>query len=255
MKIFDYIKKNKNFIIILSCLVFAIFSVFSSSLGMEEMETLDFSVGQVTANKLNIRRGPGITYENVGILSKDNYIRVFAKIGNWYVVQTENNIIGAVNCDYIKPCYDKELDIAPTSTESVETQSVAQTILSEDETAFFNAINDLRTKNNLQSLQIDDATENVARLKAQDIVDENYFSHTSPNYGTPFEMLSTNGVTYKTASENIAGNSTLEGAINSWMNSESHKNNILSNNFNYTGVAIVNSPQYGKVLVQMFIGK
>ena len=61
--------------------------------------------------------------------------------------------------------------------------------------------------------------------------------------------------TYKTASENIAGNSTLEGAISSWMNSESHKNNILSNTFNYTGVAIVNSPQYGKVLVQMFIGK
>ena len=243
MKIFDYIKKNKTFIIILSILVFAIFSIFSNSFGMEEMENLDFSVGQVTANKLNIRRGPGITYENVGILSKGNYIRVFAKIGNWYVVQTENNIIGAVNSDYIQPCYDKTLDIAPTTTEPVDSEA-STTVLSEDETAFLKAINDIRVKNNLAELQIDDNAQNVARLKAQDLVDNNYFSHTSPTYGTPFEMLSSNNVTYKTASENIAGNSTLEGAINSWMNSDSHKSNILSNTFNYTGVAIVNSPQY-----------
>lgn len=254
MKLFDYIKKNKSFIIVLSILVFAIFSVFSNSFGMEEMENLDFSVGQVTANKLNIRRGPEISYENVGILSKDNYIRVFAKIGNWYVVQTENNIIGAVNSDYVKPCYDKELDIQPTNAETVEA-SAPPTVLSEEESAFLKAINDLRVQNNLPALEIDDATQNVARLKAQDLVDNNYFSHTSQKYGTPFEMLSTNGVTYKTASENIAGNSTLEGAVSSWMNSESHKNNILSNTFNYTGVAIVNSPEYGKVLVQMFIGK
>lgn len=243
MEFFNYIKKNKTFIILLSILVFAIFSVYSNSFGMEEMESLDFTVGQVTANKLNIRRGPGITYENVGILSKDNYIRVFAKIGNWYVVQTENNIIGAVSSDYVKPCYDKELEIQPTNAEAVE-ETASQAILSEEESAFLNSINNLRAENNLPALQIDDNTQNVARLKAQDLVENNYFSHTSEKYGTPFEMLTANGVTYKTASENIAGNSTLEGAVNSWMNSESHKNNILNNSFNYTGVAIVNSPQY-----------
>ena len=243
MEFLNYIKKNKTFIILLSILVFAIFSVYSNSFGMEEMETLDFTVGQVTANKLNIRRGPGITYDNVGILSKDNYIRVFAKIGNWYVVQTENNIIGAVSSDYVQPCYDKELNIEPTSAEPVAETST-QSVLSEDETAFLNAINKLRSENNLPALQIDDNAQNVARLKAQDLVENNYFSHTSEKYGTPFEMLTTNGVTYKTASENIAGNSTLEGAVSSWMSSDSHKNNILSNTFNYTGVAIVNSPQY-----------
>lgn len=243
MEFLNYIKKNKTFIILLSILVFAIFSVYSNSFGMEEMESLDFTVGQVTANKLNIRRGPGITYENVGILSKDNYIRVFAKIGNWYVVQTENNIIGAVSSDYVKPCYDKELEIQPTNAEAVE-ETASQAILSEEESAFLNSINNLRAENNLPALQIDDNTQNVARLKAQDLVENNYFSHTSEKYGTPFEMLTANGVTYKTASENIAGNSTLEGAVNSWMNSESHKNNILNNSFNYTGVAIVNSPQY-----------
>jgi uncharacterized protein YkwD len=254
MKILDYIKKNKFFIIILALLVFAIFSIYSMCFGMEEIENLDFSVGQVTCSKLNIRRGPGINYEQVGILSKDNYIRVFAKIGNWYVVQTENNIIGAVNCDYIKPCYDMELNFETTNADAVSDVST-QTVLSEDEQTFLNAINEIRTQNNLSEFIIDDATQNVARLKAQDLVDNSYFSHTSQTYGTPFEMLSTNGVSYKTASENIAGNSTIEGAISSWMSSESHKNNILSTAFNYTGIAVVNSPQYGKIMVEMFIGR
>jgi uncharacterized protein YkwD len=67
-------------------------------------------------------------------------------------------------------------------------------------------------------------------------------------------MLDSSNITYKTASENIAGNSSLEGAINALMNSDSHKGNILSNSFNYTGVAVVNSASYGKIFVQIFVG-
>ena len=87
------------------------------------------------------------------------------------------------------------------------------------------------------------------------MVDNNYFSHNSPTYGTPFNMIKNFGITYKAAGENIAGNSSNQGAVNAWMNSSGHKANILSNNHNYTGVAVVSSPTYGKVYVQMFIGK
>lgn len=206
----------------------------------------------------------GINFENVGILSKDAYIRVFAKIGNWYVVQTENDIIGAVCADYIKPIYDTPPTNEGENTdgsESTETSATAQeaqnstTVLSTEEEEFLKAINELRVKNELPELKVDDAIQNVARLKAQDLAENNYFSHTSEKYGTPFEMLSSSNISYKTASENIAGNSTISGAINSWMNSESHKNNILSNDFNYTGVAVVHSNTYGKILVQFFVGK
>ena len=71
----------------------------------------------------------------------------------------------------------------------------------------------------------------------------------------PFEMIKSFGITYKAAGENIAGNSSNTGAVKAWMNSEGHKANILSNNYNYTGVAVVKSPVYGKVYVQMFMGK
>ena len=267
--IFKLIKKHKFTIIALIVIIFLSFSIYSICFGMEEIEKLDFTVGQVNANRLNVRRGPGIKYETVGILSKDAYIRVFAKIGNWYVIQTENNLIGAVYIDYITPCPNMNLNnlsIETTATpvsessnndnsSNLETSENNQTNLSVEEQEFLNKINELRVKNNLQELQIDESVENVARLKAQDLEENNYFSHTSEKYGTPFEMLSTSGINYKTASENIAGNSSIDGAINSWMNSDSHKNNILSANFNYTGVAVVHSNTYGKILVQFFIGK
>jgi uncharacterized protein YkwD len=63
------------------------------------------------------------------------------------------------------------------------------------------------------------------------------------------------GISFKTAGENIAGNSTEEGATKAWMNSEGHRKNILNGNFNYTGIGIYQSPKYGKILVQMFIGR
>lgn len=263
--IINFLIKHKVTIIALIVTIFCIFSIYSISFGMDEIQNLDFNVGQVTANKLNVRRGPGIKYETVGILSKDAYIRVFAKIGNWYVIQTQNNLIGAVSSDYINPCYDMDLSnlsietnaepVSNLDTTEVQATPEVPSTLSVEEEEFINKINELRVKNNLPELKIDDNVQNVARLKAQDLAENNYFSHTSAKYGTPFEMLSTSGVNYKTASENIAGNSTIEGAINSWMNSDSHKNNILSTDFNYTGIAVVHSNTYGKILVQLFIGK
>ena len=97
--------------------------------------------------------------------------------------------------------------------------------------------------------------QRVARIKAQDMVDNNYFAHESPIYGTPFEMLKSFKISYKTAGENIAGNSSNSGAVTAWMNSSGHKANILNGNYNYTGIGVVNSSKYGKVYVQMFIGK
>ncbi len=87
------------------------------------------------------------------------------------------------------------------------------------------------------------------------MVNNIYFSHNSPTYGTPFEMLNSFKVSYKSAGENIAGNSSNSGAVNAWMNSSGHKANILSTNFNYTGIGVVSSSKYGKIYVQMFIGK
>ena len=127
--------------------------------------------------------------------------------------------------------------------------------MSTDEKEVFNLINTQRNNNGLPSLKIDSEVQKVARIKAQDMADNNYFSHTSPTYGSPFDMLKSFKVSYKTAGENIAGNSSNSGAVNAWMNSSGHKANILNSSFNYTGIGVVSSNKYGKIFVQMFIGK
>lgn len=124
-----------------------------------------------------------------------------------------------------------------------------------DEKEVFDLINNQRTQNGLSALKLDTETLRVARIKAQDMVDNNYFSHNSPTYGSPFQMLNSFKISYKTAGENIAGNSSNSSAVTAWMNSSGHRANILNSSFNYTGIGVVKSSKYGKVYVQMFLGK
>ena len=142
-----------------------------------------------------------------------------------------------------------------TGTNTGTSNGTTNSTLTADEQETFNIINKQRTNNGLQALKIDNEVQTVARVKAQDMVNNNYFSHNSPTYGTPFEMLNKYKVSYKTAGENIAGNSSNSAAVTAWMNSSGHKANILNSNFNYTGIGVVKSNKYGKIYVQMFIGK
>jgi uncharacterized protein YkwD len=282
------ILKHKKFILLVTIISIIAISVYSISFGTEDYEKTDFEYAKVTASHLNVRRGPGISYQAVGLLNKGEYVRVFAKIGNWYVVQTEKNIIGTVYSDYVEPYTDyteepmqeeSNLNLSSTISDTSKNSNTLETSIdnylntlstssesytealdtplesyTQEELDFLNSINLERQKYGLQDLIIDSELENVARLKAEDLVKNNYFSHTSPTYGTLYQMLDSSNITYKTASENIAGNSSLEGAISALMNSDSHKGNILSNSFNYTGVAVVNSASYGKIFVQIFVG-
>ena len=107
----------------------------------------------------------------------------------------------------------------------------------------------------MAALKVDEEVQRVARIKAEDMAKNNYFSHTSPTYGSPFNMLQSFKISYRTAGENIAGNSSNSEAVSAWMNSSGHKANILNSSFNYTGIGVVTSSKYGKIYVQMFIGK
>jgi uncharacterized YkwD family protein len=113
--------------------------------------------------------------------------------------------------------------------------------------------NQQRTKNGLPALKTDTQLSGVAQKKAMDMQQNHYFSHTSPTYGSPFDMMRDFGVTYKSAGENIAqGQRTPQEVVTAWMNSEGHRKNILSANFTHIGVGF---EQTGKNWSQMFIGK
>lgn len=248
------IKIKKGLILKISMLVIVIasLSILTYSKAMEHYYNVDFSTGLVTGSTLNVRSGPGTWYPVVKTVKKNEYIRVFAGIGDWYVVQVEGDYVGAVSKQYVKPIYPNSNNNSKPNT---NTNNNSNSGLTEDELEVYNLINKQRTDNGLTPLKIDNEVQRVARIKAQDMVDNNYFSHTSPTYGSPFNMLNNFKITYKTAGENIAGNSSNSGAVNAWMKSSGHRANILNGSFNYTGIGVINGSKYGKIYVQMFIGK
>ena len=223
---------------------------------MQHYYKVDFSTGLVTATTLNVRSGPGTNYGIVATVKKNEYIRVFAGVGEWYIVQVEGDYVGAVNKKYVKAIYPNSSNSNNSSNNNSSSNSNSTTTaMTTDEKEVFDLINNQRTQNGLSALKLDTETLRVARIKAQDMVDNNYFSHNSPTYGSPFQMLNSFKISYKTAGENIAGNSSNSSAVTAWMNSSGHKANILNSSFNYTGIGVVKSSKYGKVYVQMFLGK
>lgn len=120
--------------------------------------------------------------------------------------------------------------------------------------AVLNLVNQERKKQGLQPLTLSEKLTSIANTKAKDMADKNYFSHESPTYGSPFDMLKMFGVSYTAAGENIAaGQRSAEEVMNSWMNSSGHRANILNKNYTQLGVGYTTGGSYGTEWVQLFI--
>ncbi|MDC2864029.1 CAP domain-containing protein [Bacillus sp. BP-3] len=110
-----------------------------------------------------------------------------------------------------------------------------------------------RTKQGLPALKVDTELSKVARIKSEDMQKNHYFDHTSPTYGSPFDMMKQFGISYKSAGENIAqGQRTPEEVVQAWMNSAGHRANILNSGYTHIGVGYVENGNYW---TQEFISK
>ena len=140
-----------------------------------------------------------------------------------------------------------ETPSAPTQTPSTPTADA-----SDYETAVVALVNEQRAAYGLKPLALSAELCEKARLKSQDMAANRYFSHTSPTYGSPFDMMRSLGISYNTAGENIAmGYATPQAVANAWMNSEGHRANILSAKYTTIGVGYIASGNYW---TQWFIG-
>ncbi|TKH41716.1 serine protease [Paenibacillus terrae] len=102
-------------------------------------------------------------------------------------------------------------------------------------------VNNERSQKGLSPLASNSKLTEVALAKAKDMSTNNYFSHTSPTYGSPFDMMKKFGVTYTYAGENIAmGQQTPQEVMKAWMNSQGHRENILKAEYTQIGVAYYN---------------
>ena len=115
-------------------------------------------------------------------------------------------------------------------------------------------VNKERAAAGLSALTVNTKLAGMAEKKAEDLRDNNYFDHTSPVYGSPFEMMKQFGISYTAAGENIAkGQSTPDEVMNGWMNSPGHRANILDANYTQIGVGYVTDSNGTGYWVQEFI--
>ncbi|WP_449619815.1 SafA/ExsA family spore coat assembly protein [Robertmurraya sp. Marseille-Q9965] len=116
--------------------------------------------------------------------------------------------------------------------------------------------NQERAKYGLKPLKANWELSRVARYKSADMRDKNYFSHTSPTYGSPFTMIKSFGLSYRSAGENIAaGQTTPAQVVQAWMNSEGHRANILNSGYTEIGVGYAEGGSKRYYWTQMFISK
>ncbi|WP_334073979.1 MULTISPECIES: CAP domain-containing protein [Paenibacillus] len=136
-------------------------------------------------------------------------------------------------------------------TEPAQNQTGTAADKSQFATQVITLVNQERAKQGLKPLSGDAALNKMALAKAQDMSQGNYFSHTSPTYGSPFDMMKQFGISYRYAGENIAmGQKTPTEVVKAWMNSEGHRANILSPNFTLIGVGY-----YNGYWAQEFVGR
>ena len=113
-------------------------------------------------------------------------------------------------------------------------------------------VNAQRAQNGLKPLAENWELSRVARYKSADMASRRYFSHESPTYGSPYQMMRSFGISFRSAGENIAyGQRTPAAVVNAWMNSSGHRANILSSSYTQIGVGY---HEAGNYWTQMFIG-
>ncbi len=159
-----------------------------------------------------------------------------------------------------KPNVTTQKTTAPTTTNNSTTKAPAASqptqttsAVSAFEKKVVELTNAERAKQGLAPLTLDTELSKVARTKSQDMKDKNYFDHNSPTYGSPFDMMKSFGISYKSAGENIAmGQTSPEQVVQAWMDSPGHRENIMNSSFTHIGVGHVASGNYW---TQMFIGK
>lgn len=192
----NFLKRNK-FVILSYCLLIIILFSYLYSVSAQTYESLDFKYGKVIAKtSLNIRCGPSTNYSRIGKLNNGDYINVFAKVGDWYIIQTDENLVGAVSSKYVEAVYDETEVLDKGSSKELKNEEIAEASgvengtnefadsleLTSEEQEFLNLINSKRKESGLEELKVDNTVQNVARLKAEDLNRNDYFSHKSPSY-------------------------------------------------------------------------
>lgn len=148
---------------------------------------------------------------------------------------------------------DPGVPTQPTQPSKPETPPASDgKVLSSEAAKMVSLVNQERAKQGLKPLTVHAGLTELAQLKSLDMLNNNYFSHTSPTYGSFATMVYNHGISFRSVGENLAQARSATHAHGLLMASEGHRNNILNPNFTHIGIGVVQGP-YGVYVTQLFI--
>ena len=177
--------------------------------------------------------------QNTGTNNDDNLITSTIKKG--------------LNIDNQDKVIEKSQKDSRQSSNQVDVYPTQDFNINKKEQELIDLVNKARQKQGLQPLKTNYKLMEIARIKAEDMVKNDYFKHESPLYGSPFEMMRAKGIKYFSAGENIAEAKTVNKGFQELMKSPEHKENILEKGYDEIGVGVVDGSSYGLMIVQEFI--
>lgn len=194
-----------------------------------------YKTSRYTSNRYNIK------YDFYDRQTNNNYNY------NWQFITMPYKNYGKVKKTPIEP------EQKPTMPEAEQKPEIENNNLSTMEIEVVRLVNIERKKAGLAPFTISSELSSVARTKSKDMAINKYFSHNSPTYGSPFEMMKKFNIKYNTAGENIAkGYLSAQSVVNGWMNSSGHRANILNGSFNKIGVGAYTDNNSTIYWTQMF---
>ncbi len=193
--------------------------------------------------------------QNTNIISKNKPKYNISNTKNSVKRSNTNIIINNKIDNYDNSYLIKETNVInvsqPSIDESEKKQNIGSSInITNKQKKLVDLINEERKKSGLNPLKIDKNLFEIAQYKSEDMYDESYFSHNSPNFGKTYKLLSQKNISYKAFGENIGFTYSIYKAHNGFMNSNGHRKNILNPNFTHIGIGIK-----GNYYTEIFIKK
>ena len=151
-----------------------------------------------------------------------------------------------------EPVQPTQPTASPTETDVKQT--VPAMTIDEMKAEIIRLTNEERAKAGLPALEVLPALMDCAQAKAQDFLDNHYFGHISPRYGTPGEMIKAAIPQAKSAGENIAPwTKTTHDVFTTLLDSPEHMKNLLSEKYTHIGIGIIEGADGGYWWVQQFV--
>lgn len=152
-----------------------------------------------------------------------------------------------------KPNYPATPNVPAPKPETPTSPTQSVSGISSIEMEVIRLVNIERQREGLAPFVASSALSNVARKKSEDMAINNYFSHTSPTYGSSSNMMKTFGINSSYSGENIAkGQLSAQSVVRGWMNSSGHRDNIMNPSFKTIGVGHYQSSNGTNLWTQMF---